>query len=49
MDGTNDDLYVGGLCVIFIFTLVLHSYMVMDAISAIRTFTGSTPEAVRKK
>ena len=50
MDDTNDDFFLQGwaVCVTCIFTLVLHSYMVMDAISVIGTFTGSTPEAVKK-
>jgi hypothetical protein len=38
---------MGGLCVTCIFTFVLHSNAVMDAISVTGTFTGSTPEAVR--
>ena len=36
-----------GLRVTCIFTLVLHSYMVMDAISVVWAFIGSTPEAVK--
>ena len=47
MDDTNDGFRTGGLCGTCIFTLVLHSYMVMDAISAAGKFTRSTPEAVR--